>query len=87
MAAPQRLNVLISRARDGLIIFGNANSFTSSRKGSKVWVPFIEQLSEARQIYDGLPVKCERHPNKVALLKTADDFGIECPDGGCSEPW
>ncbi len=87
MAAPQRLNVLLSRARDGLIIIGNASTFISSRKGSKVWGPFIEQLSHAGQLYDGLPVKCERHPKKIALLKKNDDFDTECPDGGCSEPW
>ena len=87
MAAPQRLNVLLSRARDGLIIIGNAGTFTGSRKGSKVWGPFVEQLSQAGQLYNGLPVKCERHPKKRNLLKNKDDFNIECPDGGCSEPW
>ena len=87
MAAPQRLNVLLSRARNGLIIIGNASTFISSRKGSKVWGPFIEQLSQAGHLHDGLPVKCERHPKKTALLKSKDDFEIECPDGGCSEPW
>ncbi|KAL9584330.1 MAG: hypothetical protein Q9212_002190 [Teloschistes hypoglaucus] len=87
MAAPQRLNVLLSRARDGLIIIGNANTFTSSQKGSKVWGPFVEQLSQAEQLYDGLPVKCEQHPKKMALLKTKDDFDVACPDGGCSEAW
>ena len=87
MAAPQRLNVLLSRARDGLILIGNANTFTRGRKGGKVWGPFVEHLSQAGHIYDGLPVKCERHPKKMALLKNKGDFDIECPDGGCSEPW
>lgn len=87
MSAPQRLNVLLSRARDGLIIIGNANTFRSSRKGSKVWGPFMEKISQAGQLYDGLPIKCERHPKKMALLKKKEDFDIECPDGGCSEPW
>ena len=87
MAAPQRLNVLLSRARNGLILIGNASTFVSSRKGGKVWGPFIEQLSQAAQLYDGLPVKCEQHPKKTALLKTKEDFDIECPDGGCAEPW
>lgn len=87
MAAPQRLNVLLSRARDGLIMIGNATTFLSSRKGSTAWSPFIEQLSEAGHLYNGLPVKCEQHPRKVALLKKREDFDIECPDGGCSQPW
>lgn len=87
MAEPSRLNVLLSRARDGLIIVGNAKTFTSSRKGGKVWEAFCNQLGQAGQLYDGLPVKCERHPKTTALLKKLEDFDIECPDGGCSEPW
>ena len=87
MAAPQRLNVLLSRARNGLIILGNAETFSSSRKGGEVWKPFFNQLSEAGQLYDGFPVKCERHPKTTALLKKIEDFEMECPDGGCLEPW
>ena len=87
MAAPQRLNVLLSRARDGLIIIGSASTFTNSRKGSAIWSPFFEQLREAGQLYDGLPIRCERHPKKVALVKEKEDFDTECPDGGCPEPW
>jgi hypothetical protein len=48
---------------------------------------FFNQLSEARQLYDGFPVKCERHPKTMALLKKIEDFDMECPDGGCLEPW
>lgn len=87
MAAPQRLNVLLSRARNGLIVIGNASTFLANKKGKEVWIPFIEQLSQTRQLFDGLPVKCERHPKKVALLRKKEDFDTECPDGGCSEPW
>lgn len=87
MAAPQRLNVLLSRARNGLILIGNAETFTKSRKASKVWVPFITQLKDAGQFYSGLPVKCENHPKETALLKTKEDFDMKCHDGGCSKPW
>ena len=47
MVAPQRLNVLLSRARNGLIIIGNAKTFMTGRKGSGIWTPFIEQLRSA----------------------------------------
>jgi len=87
MAAPQRLNVLISRARNGLIIVGNAETFIASKSGRRIWIPFIEQLSKANQLFDGLPVKCEQHPERLAVLKTKDDFDTHCPDGGCSEQW
>jgi hypothetical protein len=87
MAAPQRLNVLLSRARDVLIMVGNAETFTASRKGKDAWIPFIANLNARGHLYDGLPVKCERHPKRTAMLKTKDDFDTECPEGGCPAPW
>ena len=87
MAAPQRLNVLISRARDALIMIGNAETFRKSRKGKETWVPFLDHLNEGRHLYDGLPVKCERHPQTTTLLQKKEDFETKCPDGGCSLPW
>lgn len=86
MAAPQRVNVLLSRARDALIMIGNAETFMSSRKGKEVWIPLMEQLKDTGHMYDGFPVKCERHPDKLAVLSKKEDFDIICPDGGCSEP-
>lgn len=87
MAAPQRLNVLLSRARNTLIMVGNSKTFINSRKGKDAWMPFIEQLKEEGHLYDGLPVKCEQHPDRTAILQTKEDFDTECPDGGCSAPW
>jgi hypothetical protein len=87
MAAPQRLNVLLSRARNALIMIGNAATFMKSRRGKEAWVPFLNHLGENRHLYDGLPVKCEQHPQKKALLQKKEDFETECPDGGCSEHW
>lgn len=87
MSSPQRVNVLLSRARNALIMIGNANTFTNSRKGKDVWVPLMDQLKREGHVYDGFPVKCEQHPDKKALLTEKADFDTVCPDGGCSEPW
>ena len=87
MAAPQRVNVLLSRARDALIMIGNANTFMNSRKGKDVWIPLFDRLKADGHIYDGFPVKCERHPQRKAVLRRKEDFDKECPDGGCSAPW
>ncbi|KAF5857988.1 hypothetical protein ETB97_004987 [Aspergillus alliaceus] len=46
MAAPQRLNVLLSRARNVLIMVGNVKTFINSRKGKDVWTPFVNNLKE-----------------------------------------
>lgn len=86
MSSPQRVNVLLSRARNGLIMIGNADTFMNSRKGKEVWVPLMDQLKRDGHVYDGFPVKCERHPDKTALLTEKEQFDEVCPDGGCSEP-
>ncbi|KAL3469205.1 P-loop containing nucleoside triphosphate hydrolase protein [Aspergillus californicus] len=86
MSAPQRLNVLLSRARNVLIMVGNSKTFTQSRKGKETWRPLIDQLQESGHLYDGLPVKCEQHPQRKAILRTVEDFEDMCPDGGCEQP-
>ena len=87
MAEPQRLNVLLSRAKVALIIIGNAKTFKGSKKGKKTWIPFFEYIDEHHHLYDGLPVQCQQHPDKKATLKLKEDFLTECPDGGCDQPW
>lgn len=87
MVAPERLNVLLSRARCGLIMIGNENTFMASKKGGEMWTTFLESLQTKGCLHDGLPVRCEKHPEKTYLLKEPDDFDRCCPDGGCSEPW
>lgn len=74
MSAPERLNVLLSRTRDALIMIGNAETFINSRKGGKVWTQLFELLKVGRHIYDGFPVKCERHPVRIALLVSSTRF-------------
>ncbi|KAH7906168.1 P-loop containing nucleoside triphosphate hydrolase protein [Hygrophoropsis aurantiaca] len=87
MSSPERVNVLLSRARDGLILVGNAPTFMNARKGQALWTDLMELLKKNGHVYDGFPVKCEQHPTRQALLKEAVDFDKQCPDGGCTEPW
>jgi len=42
MSSPERLNVLLSRARDGLIMIGNIQTFTKARKGAEIWLKLVE---------------------------------------------
>ncbi|KAF2260255.1 P-loop containing nucleoside triphosphate hydrolase protein [Lojkania enalia] len=85
MAAPQRVNVLLSRARNALIMIGNADTFMNSRKGKDVWIPLMEKLKSGGHIYNGFPLRCEQHPDRKALIRTKAEFDIKCPDGGCEE--
>ncbi|EEY22939.1 cbbX [Verticillium alfalfae VaMs.102] len=86
MKAPERLNVLVSRARNSLIMIGNLDTFIKSTQGQRVWVPFFNILREKQFLQDGFWVRCEQHPSRIVMLAGPEDFDLKCPDGGCSEP-
>ncbi|KAI9668499.1 MAG: hypothetical protein M1829_005377 [Trizodia sp. TS-e1964] len=86
MSAPERLNVLISRARNALILIGNSETFIKARKGQALWQKFFDMLKENDHIYNGFPIKCEKHPSRTALLSDPSQFDEQSPDGGCTEP-
>ncbi|KAG1880025.1 P-loop containing nucleoside triphosphate hydrolase protein [Suillus subluteus] len=85
MNSPERLNVLISRARDGLILIGNSRTFINARKGKELWGKFFELVKQGNYMYEGFPIKCERHPHRKVLIKSASEFDTLCPNGGCTE--
>jgi hypothetical protein len=87
ISSPERLNVLLSRARDGLIMIGNSQTFCNARRGHELYTQFFKLMTEHGHMYEGLPVVCATHSTKLATLKSPEDFSIECPDGGCKEPW
>lgn len=87
MSQPQRLNVLVSRARNALIMVGNSDTFINARKGKEIWKKFFDFLSAAGHVYQGLPVRCENHPDRIINLAKPEDFENHCPDGGCKETW
>ncbi|KAG6006149.1 hypothetical protein E4U21_007259 [Claviceps maximensis] len=83
LKAPQRLNVLLSRARNCLIMYGNMETFMSSPRGRDCWVPFFRLLKKKGFLRDGLEVRCEQHPERKTLLTSPDEFDSKCPEGGC----
>lgn len=85
--ARERLVVLMSRARNGIVLFGNMSTFLKSKKGGPMWTEFFTALKDKGYLFDGVPVHCERHPERSFLLKRPEDFDLNCPDGGCAEPW
>jgi superfamily I DNA and/or RNA helicase len=87
MARADRLNVLLSRARNGLIMVGDAHTFKGAKSQDNVWGRFFDLLIQNGHLYDGLPVRCERHPEYTADLCQPEDFDRNCADGGCNRPW
>ncbi|KAM6493099.1 P-loop containing nucleoside triphosphate hydrolase protein [Amanita muscaria] len=86
MFSPERVNVMLSRARNALIMIGNTDTFRLARKGRELWTSLLDLLKKGGHIYEGLPVRCERHPKKTTILKSPEDFDNEAPDGGCKQP-
>ena len=87
MSSPERLNVLLSRARNGLVIIGNSETFLKSRTGKEIWTRFFDMIKRLGYFYEGLPVRCEQHNDTKNILRLPEDFERLCPDGGCSELW
>lgn len=87
MSEASRLNVLLSRARDGLIVIGNLSNFTHARKGSEHWKKLSDFVTSKGYVHRGLPVRCQTHPAREATLYKPEDFDRVSPDGGCGEPW
>ena len=85
LSEPERVNVLISRARFGLILIGDANVLQRARnvRGRQLWSKLIGLLDHPP--YVGVPTKCSTH-GKFAVCATAKDFLSQCPDGGCDIP-
>ena len=68
MQSTERVNVMLSRARNALIMIGNVETFQHARKGEETWRPLLDNLRKGGHIYEGFPVKCERHPTTIGLL-------------------
>lgn len=77
----------MSRAKNGIILFGNMQTFIKSKKGNALWTQYFDALREKGCLFDGLPTRCEQHPERSSMLAKPEDFEQHCPDGGCAERW
>lgn len=81
---PERVNVMLSRAKICEIIIGNSETLTQSRGGS-LWQKILNHLKCCGSFLEGLPVQCQTHPEERQCLKTPEDFAKHCSDGGCTK--
>lgn len=87
VANRQRINVLLSRARDGLYLFGNAACLRAGSKpkdGSAERGAWDIALDLVR-VRSGVPVCCQAHGTQQ-LVRSAEDFQRLAPAGGCAAP-
>jgi len=85
---PERINVLLSRARQGLILIGDSHTLlnASSPSGREHWRVVLDRISGAGGLLAGLSAVCQQHDRAIELLREPKDFALYAPDGGCSQP-
>lgn len=83
LGEPERVNVMLSRARHGMILIGNSETLLrcSSERGRVLWEEKMRLLKAANHFYSGLPIVCQRHAASTALVTTPADFNSLAPEG------
>ena len=88
---PERVNVMLSRAKHCEIIIGNsqvlqnAKSAHAVNSGGPLWKNICQHLMQTNAMHYGFPARCQTHPDQKTYLKTALDFESKCSAGGCSK--
>lgn len=80
LRTPNRINVLLSRAKHGMYIIGNSE--TSG--GVEMWRKVLDILKKDGNIGFSLDLSCPRHPDTPISVTEPDDFVQFSPEGGCS---
>ncbi|KAK6528856.1 hypothetical protein TWF694_004090 [Orbilia ellipsospora] len=81
LKTPNRINVLLSRAKHGMYIIGDA----STSVYVPMWRRVMTLLEENGNLGPKLQLHCARHPSKKTFVGCPEDFELYCPEGGCSE--
>ncbi|KAH0370150.1 hypothetical protein KCU65_g2843, partial [Aureobasidium melanogenum] len=77
-----RINVLLSRAKNGMYIIGNSTTY----QHVPMWTGVLQLLQMDGNIGDALELSCQRHSGDEMTVSTPDDFVRLAPDGGCVLP-
>ena len=79
LATSNRINVLLSRAKHGMYILGDSQTYY----GVPMWREVIKLLQEAGNTGYSIPLCCPKHPETQIDAVTAEDFHTRAPEGGC----
>ncbi|KAK8163164.1 hypothetical protein BKA80DRAFT_295759 [Phyllosticta citrichinensis] len=80
LRTPNRINVLLSRAKHGMYIIGNSDAARSV----KMWEQVLEIMEDNSNIGKELELQCDRHPGTPIAVSEPDDFARFSPEGGCN---
>ncbi|XP_061166134.1 NFX1-type zinc finger-containing protein 1-like [Saccostrea echinata] len=80
---PQRICVLLSRAKEGFYAFGNFQMLY--KRNNPLWMKIITKAKEKDVLGKSLSLVCKNHPQKITSVSGPEDFE-NVKDGGCDEP-
>lgn len=75
-----RINVLLSRAKHGMYIIGNADT----SRPVPMWAEVLSILELSNSIGSSLALCCPRHQETIIKVSLPDDFTRLAPEGGCA---
>ncbi|KAJ2986340.1 hypothetical protein NUW58_g5073 [Xylaria curta] len=76
---PNRINVLLSRAKHGMYLIGNSDTY----EHIPMWAHVITMLRDKNNIGPTLELQCPRQPDYPIEVSTPDHFLQFSPEGGC----
>ncbi|TPX64463.1 hypothetical protein SpCBS45565_g05835 [Spizellomyces sp. 'palustris'] len=80
-----RVNVMMSRAKHGMFVFGSADTIRRGCRGA-LFAQMLDHFDDNNRLGPYLPLKCDRHESKVLSAHTVEELQQLAPDGGCDEP-
>lgn len=89
LVEPERVNVLMSRARCGELIVGHRKTLEhcSNQSGRDLWCNVFKKLEQNGSVLRGLPARCDVHRRKPhEVLSTPKLFQVYAANGGCDLP-
>ena len=82
---PNRVNVLLTRARHGMFLFGNLNCLVAARGKANPWPTIAALLRKGGRVASYLPLQCPLHAERRTDVREPTDFS-RVAEGGCTLP-
>ncbi|KAL7762599.1 hypothetical protein ACKLNR_009134 [Fusarium oxysporum f. sp. zingiberi] len=74
-----RINVLLSRAKNGMYLIGNSETYLNV----PMWADVHKQLYLADCVGNEIELCCPRHKDTTLTCSEPADFALKSPEGGC----
>lgn len=85
LKSDNRVNVMFSRAKHGMIVLGSARTVEIGARSS-MFAKCVQLFRDAGALLNHIPLQCKRHPNKRINVSAPEHIKQLAAEGGCDEP-